>query len=83
MGQAERVLTEWYRRSIEVLERTLPPDRLDQVNEAESARTEGTGGIPPPSGKYERQLFWARRNLDHLEMGGELGRLLRPMDEWA
>ena len=83
MGQAERVLTEWYRRRIEVLERTLPPDRLDQVNEAERARTEGTGGIPPPQGKYERQLFWARRSMDHLEMGGEIGRLLRPMDEWA
>jgi len=83
MGQAERALTEWTRRRIEVLERTLPPDRLDQVNEAERARTEGTGGIPPPQGKYERQLFWARRSMDHLEMGGEIGHLMRAMDEWA
>ena len=83
MGQAERVLAEWTRRRIEALERTLSPGRLDQVNEAERARTEGTGGIPPPQGKYERQLFWARRSMDHLEMGGEIGHLMRVTDEWA
>ena len=49
MGQAEKVLMEWTRRRIEVLEEALPPDRLDRVNEAERARTEGTGGIPPPN----------------------------------
>ncbi len=48
MGQAEKVLTEWTRRRIEVLEEVLPPDCLDRVNEAERARTEGTGGISPP-----------------------------------
>ncbi len=48
MGQAERVLMEWTCRRIEVLEQVLPPARLDQVNEAERARTAGTGGIPPP-----------------------------------
>ncbi len=79
MGQAEKVLTEWTRRRIEVLEEVLPPDRLDRVNEAERARTEGTGGIsPPPNGKYERQLFWARRTLDNLENGRELGHFLTP-----
>ena len=83
MGQAERVLMEWTRRRIGVLEEVLPPVRLDQVNEVERARTEGTGGIPPPSGKYERQLFWARRTLDDLENGGELWKWLRPTDEWA
>lgn len=83
MGQAERVLMEWTRRRIEVLEQVLPPARLDQVNEAERARTAGTGGIPPPNGKYERQLFWARRTLDDLENGGELWKWLRPTDEWA
>ena len=74
---------EWTRRRIEVLEQVLPPARLDQVNEAERARTEGTGGIPPPNGKYERQLFWTRRTLDDLENGGELWKWLRPTDEWA
>ena len=83
MGQAERVLTEWYRRSIEVLERTLPPGRLDLVNEAERAYTEGRAGCIPPQGKYERQLYWARFSLERLEKGDELRSFLRPMDEWA
>ena len=67
MGHAERVVMEWTRRSIELLERALGPGRRDRVTGAEFAR-------------YEHQLWWARRYLDHLEMGGEL---LRPADEWA
>ncbi len=58
MGQAEKVLTEWTRRRIEVLEEVLPPDCLDRVNEAERARTEGTGGIsPPPMGSTNVNSF--------------------------
>jgi hypothetical protein len=93
MGQAERVLMEWFRRSIELLERTLPPDSVDRANERERALNTGVGCIasrwgplppyPRPWGRYEDKLWYARRYLDHLEMGGEIGRLMRPMDKWA
>ena len=93
MGQAERVLMEWFRRRIDVLERTLPPDSVDRANERESARNTGIGNptslwgpeppYPRPWGKYEDKLWFARRYLDHLEMGGELGRVISLMDEWA
>ena len=83
MGQAERVLMEWTRRRIEVLEQILPSDRLDLVNEYERARTGPPSGFPPPHGKYERQLFFARRRLDSLESGRELGHFLHHTDKWA
>ena len=38
MGHAERVVMEWTRRSIELLERALGPGRRDRVTEAEFAR---------------------------------------------
>jgi hypothetical protein len=71
---------EWTKASLEAYERLLPlQQRLIDLEREHGNEDEALVGEAEKA-RTEHQLWWRRRYLDHLEMGGEV---LAPGDEWA